>query len=75
MPGTTGTPARLAAVRAAVLLPIVAIASGDGPMKVSPASRTAAANVLVLREEAVAGMHARRRPDCFAASINASMRR
>ncbi len=43
VPGTTGTPARIAASRAAVLLPISAIASGVGPMKVSPASRTAAA--------------------------------
>jgi hypothetical protein len=43
VPGTTGTPARSAAVRAAVLLPMVAIAAGVGPMKISPASRTAAA--------------------------------
>ncbi len=43
VPGTTGTPARLAAVLAAVLLPIVSIASGVGPMNVRPASRTAAA--------------------------------
>ena len=44
VPGTTGTPARVAAARAAVLLPISAIASGAGPMNVRPASRTAAAN-------------------------------
>jgi hypothetical protein len=43
VPGTIGTPARFAAVRADVLLPIVAIASADGPMKIRPASRTAAA--------------------------------
>ena len=42
-PGTTGTPAAIAARRAAVLLPISAIASGVGPMNVSPASRHAAA--------------------------------
>ena len=39
MPGTTGTPACTAAARAAVLLPIAAIASGLGPMKVSPDGR------------------------------------
>ena len=44
VPGTTGTPARIATARAAVLLPISAIASGDGPMKVRPASRQARAN-------------------------------
>ena len=44
VPGTTGTPARMAAARAAVLLPMSAIASGDGPMKVRPASRQARAN-------------------------------
>ena len=42
VPGTTGTPAAIAARRAAVLLPISAIASGVGPMNVSPASRHAA---------------------------------
>jgi len=44
VPGTTGTPARMAARRAVVLLPIASIASGSGPMKVMPASRTARAN-------------------------------
>ena len=43
VPGTAITPARFAVVRAAVLLPISAIASGVGPMNVSPASRTAVA--------------------------------
>ena len=43
VPGTTGTPALMAAWRAAVLLPISVIASGDGPMKMRPASRHAAA--------------------------------
>ena len=43
VPGTTGTPARMATARAPVLLPIVAIASGDGPMNVRPASRQARA--------------------------------
>ena len=57
VPGTTGTPARAAAARAAVLLPISAIASGVGPMNVSPASRTARGERLVLREKSVAGMH------------------
>jgi hypothetical protein len=44
VPGTTGTPAAMASVRAAVLLPIAAIASAGGPTKTSPASRTARAN-------------------------------
>jgi hypothetical protein len=43
VPGTTGTPAAIAAARAAVLLPIRRIASGVGPMNVMPASSTAAA--------------------------------
>ncbi len=45
VPGTTGTPAAMAAWRAAVLLPIRSMASGDGPMNTSPASRHAAAKV------------------------------
>ena len=43
VPGTTVTPARMAAFRAAVLLPIIAMTSGDGPRKVRPASRQARA--------------------------------
>ncbi len=43
VPGTTGAPARIAAWRAPVLLPMVRIASGVGPMKVRPASRHASA--------------------------------
>ena len=43
LPGTTGTPARTAAARAAALLPISAIAAGVGPTNVSPAAPTAAA--------------------------------
>ncbi len=38
VPGTTGTPAATAACRAAVLLPIRAIADGGGPTNVRPAS-------------------------------------
>ena len=56
VPGTTGTPARIAASRAAVLLPISAIASGVGPMNVSPASRARRGEGGVLGEEPVAGM-------------------
>ena len=37
-------PGPIAAFRAAVLLPIMAMTSGVGPMNVSPASRQAAAN-------------------------------
>ena len=44
VPGTTGTPAAIASARAAVLLPIRSMASGEGPMKVTPASRQARAN-------------------------------
>ena len=43
VPGTTGTPAAMAACRAAVLLPILVMASGDGPTNVSPASTHACA--------------------------------
>ena len=53
-------PARRRAIatsRAPVLLPISAIASGDGPMNVSPASRHARGERGVLGEEPVAGMH------------------
>jgi len=42
-PGTTGTPASLAARRAASLLPNASWASGGGPIQISPASRTARA--------------------------------
>ena len=45
VPGTTGTPARIAAWRAAILLPMSAIASAVGPMNVRPAPATARANV------------------------------
>jgi hypothetical protein len=44
VPGTTGTFAFVASVRAAVLLPIAAIASAGGPIQTMPASRTARAN-------------------------------
>ena len=47
--------------RASVLEPIAAIASGDGPIQVSPASRTARAKSGVLGQEAVAGVDRRRR--------------
>ena len=43
VPGTTGTPAAMASARAAVLLPMRSMASGAGPMKVTPASRQARA--------------------------------
>ena len=44
VPGTTGTPAAVAACRAAVLRPMSRMASGVGPMKVRPARAHAAAN-------------------------------
>ena len=37
-PGTPDTPARSAACRALILSPITSIASGGGPMKVTPRS-------------------------------------
>ncbi len=40
-PGTSGTPARATVARAASLSPMVAIASGGGPIQVSPAASTA----------------------------------
>jgi hypothetical protein len=36
VPGTIGTPAAAIADRAALLLPIVSIASGEGPMNAMP---------------------------------------
>ncbi|KAI9582936.1 hypothetical protein GQX74_012153 [Glossina fuscipes] len=46
VPGTIGTPASIAAVRAATLSPICCTTFGDGPMKRSPASITACAKSL-----------------------------
>jgi len=42
-PGTTGVPAPDTVFRASVLLPILRIASADGPMKVIPADAQASA--------------------------------
>ena len=56
VPGTTGTFAAMASWRAAVLLPIAAMASAGGPMNVSPSSRTRRANHSRSDEKAVAGM-------------------
>ena len=44
VPGTTGTPASCMIARAVTLSPIFSIASGCGPMNVTPAARHAAAN-------------------------------
>ena len=57
VPGTTGAPARIAAWRAPVLLPMIRIASGVGPMNVRPAWPQASREGGVLGQEAVAGMH------------------
>ncbi len=43
LPGTTGTPARSMARRAAVLSPIKAMVSDVGPMKIKPAASQAPA--------------------------------
>ncbi len=44
VPGMIGTPAACIAARARVLEPISSIASGGGPIQVSPASSTSRAN-------------------------------
>ncbi len=74
VPGTTGTPASIAALRAAVLLPISAIASGVGPMKVSPASRQADAKSSFSARKPYPGCTASA-PVRFAASTRRSIRR
>ena len=56
VPGHDRTPARMAASRAAVLLPIIAMTSGDGPMNVRPASLAGAREGGVLGEEPVSRM-------------------
>ncbi len=43
-PGTLATPARVAASRALILLPMVSMALAGGPMNVAPAAVTARAN-------------------------------
>ena len=66
VPGTTGTPARTAASRAAVLLPMTAIASGRRADERQPGVGTRLREIFVLREKAVSGMdqrHARPLPD------------
>ena len=45
VPGTVGTPASAATLRADTLSPIARIAAGGGPTQISPASSTACANV------------------------------
>ena len=44
LPGTKGTPRFFTVSRAVILSPIASMASGEGPMKVIPASAQAAAN-------------------------------
>ena len=55
-PGTPETPARSAAWRELILSPMTSMASGGGPMKVTPRSVMARGEVGVLREEPVARM-------------------
>ena len=57
MPGTPATPAASAALRDDTLSPMTSIASGGGPMNVTPALGDGPGEVGVLREEAVAGVH------------------
>ena len=56
LPGTTGTPAFLASLRASFLLPSRRMASCGGPMNSMLQSRHTSAKCGVFREEAVAGM-------------------
>ena len=56
VPGTTGTPARMAVSRAAVLLPIRRIASAEGPTNVRPDAYARLGEIVVLGEKPVAGM-------------------
>ena len=53
---STGTPAAAISRLASILLPIAAIASGGGPIQVSPASMHGRGEVGVLGQEAVAGV-------------------
>ena len=57
-PGTPATPARSAARRELILSPMTSMASGGGPMKVTPALGDGPGEVGVLREEAVARVDA-----------------
>ena len=63
VPGTTATPARMAARREEILSPISTMASGGGPIKATPEVGDGAGEVGVLGVEAVAGVHAVG-PDC-----------
>ncbi len=56
LPGTTGTPACLASLRASFLLPSSRIASCGGPMNSMLQARQTSAKCGVFGEEAVAGM-------------------
>ena len=58
VPGTLSTSARAAARRDEILSPMTSIASGGGPIHVTPPVGDGAGEVGVLGEEAVAGVHA-----------------
>ncbi len=78
---STGTPAAAISFLASILLPMAAIASGGGPIQVSPASTTACANAGVLGQEPVTGVHrvgagpARRRDEQVGAQVGVCRRR
>ena len=75
VPGTTGTPAAMASCRAAVLLPIAAIASAGGPIEHEPLVANESREPLALRQKPISGMD-RLGADCAsAASMMRSPRR
>lgn len=74
MPGSSGTPAAIAASRAVCLLPNTSRCSGDGPAKTSPASSQARANAASSERNPYPGWTASRLVSSAAAMI-ASERR
>ena len=74
VPGTIGTPAFAISSRARVLEPIASIADAGGPMKVIPASSSAAANPAFSARKPYPGCTASA-PDRLTASISLSIAR
>src|SRR4030088_2166021 len=57
LPGTVGTPARAAMMRAVALSPMARMVSGFGPMKTRPAFSTISAKSAFSDRKAIAGVH------------------
>ena len=74
VPGTNGAPTLVAMCRACTLSPRAMIASGEGPIQVSPASMTAWAKSAFSERKPYPGWTASA-PDCFAASMIFSITR